>query len=329
MNCCFCAPCCGPLIMASCCPTRSVAIWSAIKKFCDLFGLDEQSTLQSLPEQVRATVLPRLKAPEEFVAVLDAVYADPTLTREDESELIAPRRRLLRRYTAPVRDDEGNLIGRLWTFLDITQTRQLERKVQAQAAQLRVQARQLAAALKSVSGRLNKVENTLTLTQQQLFESEKLSAVGLLAASVAHDIRNVLTPLNIELALADQDEAAARAESLRAMRQQVDRLSLMTHRLLALAKPDHLERIPLDLRAAHRTDRPSAASAGGARWRGCWRAVQPLFAVRAGRSVQIEQVLVNLVLNGVQAMQATGGSAVAKIAASKPRPSLRRRRPYQ
>ncbi len=277
------------------------------RRFCELFGLDEQQTLQSLPEQVRASVLPRLKAPEEFLAVLDAVYADPDLTREDEVELVAPRRRLLRRYTAPVRDDDGYLIGRLWTFVDITHARSLERKVQAQADQLRAQARQLATALKAASGHLNKVENTLTLTQQQLFESEKLSAVGLLAASVAHDIRNILTPLNIELSLADQDDREARGESLTVMRQQIDRLSLMTHRLLALAKPDRLERIPLDLaEMTHRIAellRPQAA-VDGVEVVSHRPASLPCVP---GDAVQVEQVLVNLVLNGVQAMQAEGG----------------------
>ncbi len=277
------------------------------KRFCELFGLDEQAVLSSLPEGVRAMVLPRLKSPEEFVAVLDAVYADPHLAQEDEVEIVTPRRRLLRRYTAPVQDPDGVLIGRLWTFLDITQTRQLEQKVQAQAAQLRTQSRQLAAALKSVSGRLNQVENTLSVTQQQLFESEKLSAVGLLAASVAHDIRNILTPVTIELSLAAHGDPQARTEALNTVQQQVDRLSLMTHRLLALAKPSAQERLPLDLSEMTARIvallRPQAAMDGVVVSLRC----PPDLPCVSADPVQIEQVLVNLVLNGAQAMQADGG----------------------
>jgi len=277
-------------------------------RFCELFGIPQLTLASEMLQDMRAQVLPRIKFPEEFLHVLELVYADPHLTREDEVELIAPAPRLLRRYTAPVLDAEGALIGRLWTFLDITQTRALEDKVRAQSAQLRVQARQLAAALKSANGRLHKVENTLTLTQQQLFESEKLSAVGLLAASVAHDIRNILTPLTIEMQLADQNDPAERAESLSAMRTQVDRLSLMTQRLLSLARPQNAIREPVDMAASarHVVDLllPQARLDNV---QVHLRVPRHLPAV-LGDGVQLEQVLVNLVLNGMQAMQSEGGT---------------------
>lgn len=277
-------------------------------RFCELFGVSPQTSADDTLQDVRAQVLPRVKFPEEFLQVLEMVYADPHLTREDEVELIAPAPRLLRRYTAPVLDADGALIGRLWTFLDITQTRALEDKVQAQSAQLRVQARQLAAALKAVSGRLHQVESTLSVTQQQLFESEKLSAVGLLAASVAHDIRNILTPLTIEMQLADQNNPAERRESLEAMRAQVDRLSLMTHRLLSLARPQNAVSQPVDMTALAR--RVAALLLPQAKLDGVHVHLRvprrPL--VVQGDAVQLEQVLVNLVLNGVQAMQQGGGT---------------------
>lgn len=292
------------------------------RRFCVMFGLSEQDTLGMPPGQVRALVLPRLKDPDEFVRTLDAVYADPRLTREDEIELTAPRPRLLLRYTAPVTDADGRLIGRLWTFRDITRIRLLERKVRAQSEQLRAQARQLATALKAVSGRLHKVENTLSQAQQQLFESEKLGVVGLLAATVAHDIRNILTPLTIEMALVDQDDAGARDEALAAMRQQVDRLSLLTHQLLALSKPETEDRVSFDLSGpAQRVAallRPQAALEGVEVSLRCPRRLPPVL----GDPVQIEQVLVNVVLNGVQAMQSTGGCLSLALNARK-----RERRP--
>ena len=142
------------------------------RRFSEWFGLDEQETTQAAPETVRAQVMPRLKDPVEFAGTLDAIYADPKLTREDEVELVAPRSRILRRYTTPVLDERGDVIGRLWTFADITRTRRLEKKIQAQQVQLKEQARQLASALRAVHGRLGKVENALTQTQQQLFDSE-------------------------------------------------------------------------------------------------------------------------------------------------------------
>ena len=278
------------------------------RRFCEMFGLDSLETLRSQPNYVRTELAPRLKDGDAFVQTLESVYADPRCTLEDEVELTAPKPCLLRRYTAPVVADDGVIIGRLWTFLDITRSRGMENKVRAQAVQLKEQSRQLASALKSVTWRLDKAENTLSLTQQQLFETEKLSAVGLLAASVAHDIRNLLTPLTIEVSLADQDDPALRAESLSAMRRQIDGLALLTHRLLALARPDSLERAPTDLGEliSHilRLVQPQAALEN----------VQIVCTVSPGLlpvyadSVQMEQVLVNLILNAVQAMRATGGT---------------------
>ena len=85
--------------------------------------------------------------------------------------MLVPKHRLLRRYTAPVIGDDGAIIGRLWTFLDVTRARHMEDKIRVQAAQLKEQSRQLASALKTVTGRLDKAETTLSQTQQQLFET--------------------------------------------------------------------------------------------------------------------------------------------------------------
>lgn len=280
------------------------------RRFCETFGLDGLDAVRTQPDYVRTHVLPRLRDPDGFLRTLENVYADPSRVLEDEVELAAPRTRLLRRYTAPVVGEDGAIIGRLWTFLDITRTRTMEEKVRAQAAQLKEQSRQLASALKTVTGRLDRAENTLTLTQQQLFESEKLSAVGLLAASVAHDIRNVLTPLAIELTLADQDDPAARGESLDAMRRQVDGLALLTHRLLALAKPETTERVPLDLSAFVTRIATLVRSQAALENVRIVTTVRPQLPSVRVDSVQMDQVLVNLVLNAFQAMRATDGGTL-------------------
>ena len=280
------------------------------KRFCELFGLDSLDTLLTQPDYVRRHLTARLKDPDGFVRTLDAVYADPKRVLEDEVELTAPKPRLLRRYTTPVLGEDGTVLGRLWTFLDITRTRGMENKVRAQAAQLKEQSKQLASALKTVTGRLDKVETTLTLTQQQLFETEKLSAVGLLAASVAHDIRNILTPLTIELTLVDENDPAKRAESLDAMRRQVNSLALLTHRLLALARPAAIERAATDLAALTTQIIQLVRSQATLENVQIITVVSPRLPRIPADGVQIDQVLVNLVLNAMQAMRATSGGTL-------------------
>ena len=133
----------------------------------------------------------------------------------------------------------------------------------------------------------------------------------MLAASVAHDIRNLLTPLTIEVSLADQDDPALRADSLQAMRRQIDGLALLTHRLLALAKPELIEREPTDLAALVsqilRLVRPQAALENVA----VVCTASPHLPRVSADPVQMEQVLVNLILNAVQAMRATGGGTLS------------------
>jgi signal transduction histidine kinase len=77
----------------------------------------------------------------------------------------------------------------------------------------------------------------LRQAQDRLVAAEKLSAAATLATSVAHDVRNIITPLNVELGLLSE----APNEALRAAREQVNRLAVLTQRLLAFARPTQLQ----------------------------------------------------------------------------------------
>jgi len=286
-------------------------------KFCELFNIDRSNVLGREPAAVRNRVLPKIKDPDIFLQTLDSIYSNPELIIEDELEVLSPKRRILRRYSAPAYDGGGEVIGRVWTFLDITRTRRLENKVHNQAAELRQQAREIAGALKMAHGRLNRVESELTETQQQLVDSEKLSAVGLVAASVAHDIRNILTPLTIEMTLADQDDPAARRESFVLMKKQVDRLSLLTNRLLSLSRPTRSERAEIDIKdAIDRAIETIASQASTEHVVICKKVPSRLPRV-PGDEVQIDQVLLNIAINAVQAMHEHGGTLTMSASANR------------
>lgn len=82
-------------------------------RFGELFSLDPQRVVRSTREEVRRMALERVKDPTEFVELLERIYADPTLEREDEIELNTQPTRFLRRYTGPVYDAAGQNIGRV------------------------------------------------------------------------------------------------------------------------------------------------------------------------------------------------------------------------
>ncbi|WP_053216068.1 PAS domain-containing sensor histidine kinase [Guptibacillus hwajinpoensis] len=101
--------------------------------------------------------------------------------------------------TAPIQDKDNNINGIMAAFMDITDKKK---------------------------------------TEEALMKTEKLSAVGQLAASVAHEIRNPLTSVKGFIQLLKQDESVSdKAPFLSIMLSEVDRMDSIIKDLLVLAKP--------------------------------------------------------------------------------------------
>jgi len=96
-------------------------------RFGDLFGVDSRNVPQMGVEELRECVYPRLADRESWLSNLDEVYADPDRTYTDELVLVQPFQ-VLRRKTAPVRDSEGELRGRIWKFEDVTEEAARQRR---------------------------------------------------------------------------------------------------------------------------------------------------------------------------------------------------------
>ncbi len=150
---------------------------------------------------------------------------------------------------------------------------------------------------------LVETHDELKATQQRLVQSEKLSVVGTLAASIAHDIRNIVSSLALECSLGDVDPTAALAN----VRQQLDRFAVLAHRLLSYARPKLIAREPVELnelirRVVALTDAQTRVSGVRLTCDQCSESVDVL-----ADSSQTEHLFVNLVLNAVQAMRSRGG----------------------
>jgi len=149
--------------------------------------------------------------------------------------------------------------------------------------------------------------------ERQLVESERLAAIGELAAVVAHEVRNPLAGIRggCELLLEGYPKDDPRHDIGFEVIHQVDRLNRMVHDLLLYSRPKAMDPVPTDLHALLDRivqvlqDDPDDAAVTIERRFDSPVAVVPI----DGR--QMEQVFMNLVLNAIQAMHHKGTVTIA------------------
>lgn len=146
------------------------------------------------------------------------------------------------------------------------------------------------------------------LHARELERAQQLATVGELATGVAHEIRNPLTGVlgAVELALRTTPPGDSSRPLLEEAQTQLQRIEAATSQLLRYARPPELREVVVDANLivdrAVRLVEAQASNAGIA-----LRTEQAPAAI----PVQVDpelmvQVLVNLILNGVEAMQAGG-----------------------
>ncbi len=165
-------------------------------------------------------------------------------------------------------------------------------------------------------GTLAALEKQITELQQQLLESQKMSTVGALASSITHEFNNILTTVinYAKLGLRHKDEDA-RDKAFNKILAAGQRASRITTGMLAYARNKSDRRDEIDLTQlveevlllvekdleVHRV-KVEVNAQGDARAN-----------VNVG---QLQQVLLNLIINGRQAME-TGGRMIIGIKANR------------
>jgi signal transduction histidine kinase len=143
----------------------------------------------------------------------------------------------------------------------------------------------------------------LHAAQGRLIHAEKLGVVGALAATVAHDIRNIMASVALEAESSDDP-----VEVLGRVRKQVARFSVLSHRLLSYVKPKFMSHEPSDLnevvrRAIELLDPQIRAS----KIQLTLDLQEELPRVDADPN-QVEHLFVNLVVNALHAVNRTAGT---------------------
>ncbi|MBL8486797.1 MAG: cache domain-containing protein [Rhodocyclaceae bacterium] len=175
---------------------------------------------------------------------------------------------------------------------------------------------------------LEEANRTLRDAQSQLVKSEKLAAIGQLTAGVAHEINNPIAVIQGNVDVLDEVLGAAAAPvrgEIRLVREQIHRIRLIVAKLLQFARPGdyagYLEAVDVGqliqdslVLVGHQMRRGNVAVE---------QDVAPGLSVNANRN-ELQQVLINLMVNALQAMPEGGTLRLAAAAsADAGRPGVR------
>jgi len=154
--------------------------------------------------------------------------------------------------------------------------------------------------------------------EEQMRQNEKLSALGLLAAEVAHEIRNPLTVMkmlyhSLDLKFAKGDPRARDAEM---MREKMEHLNKIVEQILDFARTAEPEFVPVSLNelieelgllTRHKLTQQNIQLA---------RKLEPELPPVMADPTQLEQAFLNLILNAVEAMPNGGQLTIVSRALS-------------
>jgi signal transduction histidine kinase len=154
--------------------------------------------------------------------------------------------------------------------------------------------------------------------EEQLRQNEKLSALGLLAAEVAHEIRNPLTVMTMLYHSLDLNFPAGdpRGKDASVLREKMDHLNKIVEQILDFARstepkftPVHLNELidDLSLLTRHKLQNQNIQLV---------RKLDPRLPPVPADATQIEQAFLNLTLNAVEAMPEGGRLTITTRTAS-------------
>ena len=240
----------------------------------------------------------RVRNGQAFVQRIEAVCGGSTDTIEDVVVLTDGAEEItLHRYSSPMLDADGALVGRVEVFSDITSRRQFEQVILDRTNELAM------------------LNQELQRAQERLVHAAKLAALGELSAGVAHHLNNVLGVIlgNVQLAQRQELDPGLRGKLQNCELAAMDGAKTV-ERIRALAKPEQcplLGSVNLNsvVREIVRLTKPKWKDEP--RLSGVEvRLVMDLGELPAiqGNATDLREVVANVVLNAVQAMP--GGGAI-------------------
>jgi signal transduction histidine kinase len=155
--------------------------------------------------------------------------------------------------------------------------------------------------------------------EKQIQQASKLASIGELASGIAHEIRNPLAGIGaaVEVMAEDAGNNGKYAEVVAEMRKQVSRLNTTLHELLDFARQREPEIAPCD---ARNLIKPMLALVRPDAQKQHVEIVEhyaPDLPLMCGDTQQVQQVILNIALNAIQAMPQGGTLTLTAEAVDK------------
>ncbi|MEK6691449.1 MAG: PAS domain S-box protein [Nitrospirota bacterium] len=149
--------------------------------------------------------------------------------------------------------------------------------------------------------------------QEQLFQSQKMESIGVLAGGIAHDFNNILTAIlgHAELLHEYSDLDASSRQKVKTIENSARKAGQMVSKLLSFARKGSLEILPISLNNVINDTIELVGKMMANRKISVKMELDEKISAIYGDSNQIEQVVMNLILNSADAMHDGGTITVS------------------
>ena len=249
-------------------------VWHVNRRFRQMWGIPPAEVVPRCDAEVWPRILKQLREPKSFLHTVSTLTSDPL--RVCEWQVPTRAGRTIECFTAPIADEHGNVAGRIWNFRDVTEKQRL---------------------------------------QEELHRTRRLASVGQFSCGIAHDFRNLLVAVAglSQMASSDLDEADDGQQHLREILRAAQYGRSLVDHLLAFGKgqPSGQQLLSIGALLQDTLVLLRVVSRGSIDLHTQVREDLPLVVADA---VGIQQVLINLVMNAVQAIDRSDGRIEIRVA---------------
>lgn len=263
----------------------------------EMVGARDPEQVLGMP--VEALVVPRDRA--RFRAMHERVFAGESVRLEFEIEGLQGRRLHMESISAPFLDGDGRVLAQLAVTQDITSRRREQAELQAYRERLE----------DLVAERTRELE----ASRAEARRSERLAALGTLAAGLAHELNNPLGTILLGTELArESDDPEARAAALEGIQRDVARCSRIVKSMLRFGHDESSEKYPIAINQIVRSALHDTRDALRKREIQVDAELAASLPLVQGHPGELGRVLINLVENAARASD-HGGRIILRTTA--------------